>query len=398
MAQRTTRIGSGEHLWSALVAFGLVALILCIGRVVAIHLERKTLGATACRWFPLKNQGLAFQKATVARDDVLPLYGSSEMHTESINDKAGEFFCGAPTGFQVSPVGKAGTTSVIILQKVAALSSSLENKKVAISFSPTWFFTGVNPAFYEGNFSAQTAHEAIVGSRLSFRLKSDIASRLLEFPKTSSQSALLRSELELFANGNFMHRRAIDLLWPMAQMQRLVFSLQDHFESLSFLRKTRPVATRFRSEELDWEALIHNAEQTHVPLSEKAAGRSPDYSAMRAGGDAGFVARIETAREWADMELLLRALHEVHAEPLLLSMPINARVYNDAGISHPAGKAYYEKFRALAARYNFKAVTFEDHDGDPNFLYGSGAHLSTAGWMYYNRALDNFYHSRKIDG
>ncbi len=320
------------------------------------------------------------------------------MHTERIEDKAADFFCGAPTGFRVSPTGKAGTTSIIILQKLAALSSSLESKKVAISFSPTWFFSGVNPAFYEGNFSAQTAHAAIVGSRLSFRLKSDIATRLLEFPKTTTQSMLFRSELRLLAEGGFTHRCGIAILSPIAQLQSIVFDLQDHLESLLFLRKSRPVASATGSQDLDWEALIQKAEQTHVSLSEKAAARNPEYTSMRAGGDAEFVARIETAREWADMELLLRTLQEIHAEPLLLSMPINARVYGDAGISRAAGKVYYEKFQSLARRYNFRAISFEDHDGDPTFLLGSGAHLSPAGWMYYNRALDDFYHGRNVDG
>ena len=381
-----------------MVALGIVALILSTGRFFAIHLERETLGITVCQWFRLKSQGVAFQKVAAERDDVLPLYGSSEMHTEAVDDKAGEFFCGAPTGFQVSPVGKAGATSIIILQKLAALDTSLENRKVAVSFSPTWFLNGVNPAFYEGNFSAEAAHKAIIGSKLSFRLKRDIAARLLEFPETAHESALLRTELQLFAGGGFTHRCGISLLSPIAQLEGLVLDLQDHFESVLFVRKHKPLARPPGAQLLNWEALIQKAEQTSIPLPEKAAARDPEYTSLRAGGDAGFITRIQYAREWADMELLMRTLQEIHAEPLLLSMPINSRVYSDAGISRAAGKVYYEKFRALARRYNFQAVAFEEHDGDPNFLFGSGAHLSTAGWMHYNRALDNFYHGRNTDG
>src|SRR5437899_4800647 len=121
------------HLFSALVACGLVAAILFVGRTIAIHVEQITLPSTAPELFPLKNQGLAFQRAAARAMDVLPLYGSSELIFPPIPEKADNFFRTAPTGFQVSPVGHGGTTLLIILQKVGALGSDLRGKKLAIS-------------------------------------------------------------------------------------------------------------------------------------------------------------------------------------------------------------------------------------------------------------------------
>ena len=45
-------------------------------------------------------------------------------------------------------------------------------------------------------------------------------------------------------------------------------------------------------------------------------------------------------------------------------------------------------------RYHFLLVEFEGHDEDPAFLIRYESHLTAKGWMYYNRALDDFFHGR----
>ena len=52
------------------------------------------------------------------------------------------------------------------------------------------------------------------------------------------------------------------------------------------------------------------------------------------------------------------------------------------------------KLRALVQRYHFALVEFEEHDEDPDFLYRQQSHLTAKGWIYYNRAIDDFFHGR----
>ncbi len=145
------------HLFSGIIASGLAAAILFATGMVATHVEDTTLPSTASELFPLKNQGLAFQRAAARAADVLPLYGSSELALP-VSEKASNFFRTAPTGFRVSPVGNGGTSSLIILQKVGALGSDLRGKKIAVSLSPTWFFVRATRwNAYEGNFSLLAA-------------------------------------------------------------------------------------------------------------------------------------------------------------------------------------------------------------------------------------------------
>src|SRR5215510_12570508 len=141
------------HLVAALIACTIVIAILCGGRLLAIQLERKTVHSIAPKDFFIKNQGLAFERAAARAPDILLLYGSSEL-IDPIPNRASDFFSSAPTGFEVCPVGKGGTFSLIILQKLGALGSDLRGRKVAISLSASSFFAPrFRPEFYAGNFS-----------------------------------------------------------------------------------------------------------------------------------------------------------------------------------------------------------------------------------------------------
>src|SRR4029077_4979907 len=114
----------------------------------------------------------------------LPLYGSSEL-LKSIDDKASIFFKRAPNDFTVSPVGQAGTTSLIIAEKLAAVGPTLRGRKVAVSLSPSFFFTReLRSSGYAGNFSPLLASESIFATELSVGLRRDLARRMGQFHGT----------------------------------------------------------------------------------------------------------------------------------------------------------------------------------------------------------------------
>ena len=395
MAQAHAKVGT-PHLFSALIACGFAAAILFAGRMIAIRLEHSTLPLAAFDAFPLKNQGVAFQRAAAHARDVLPLYGSSEVAMGPIPKRAGQFFRTAPTGFQVSPVGKAGATSMIILQKLGALGSDLRGKKVAISLSPSWFFVPtVSPYWYEGNFSLFAASEITFGSALDFELKRDIASRMLQFPRTLAESPLLEFALERLASGRWLDRAVFCALWPIGKTQNTILDLQDHFAALVYILHEAKSAPPRHPATLDWPKLIAEAGEGKVAAEGKNGKASSANEQIVPGSrDALFIVHVNAAREWMDLELLLRTLTKIQARPLLLSMPMDGQHYDQVGISRSAREVYYKKIRAAAQRYNFALVEFEEHDNDPTFSYQKGFHLTAKGWMFYNRVLDDFFHER----
>jgi D-alanine transfer protein len=62
-------------------------------------------------------------------------------------------------------------------------------------------------------------------------------------------------------------------------------------------------------------------------------------------------------------------------------------------VSPSARHVYYEKLEELAQRYHLPLIQFEEHDGDPSFLIAGREHPSPEGWMYYDKALDDFFHA-----
>lgn len=394
------------HLFSGVIALAFAATILFAGRIIAIHLEHKALHTVAPSAFELKNQGLAFQRAAARARDVLPIYGSSELVTP-VRERAGVFFCDAPTGFQASPVGKAGTTPLIMLQDLAALGPDLRGKKIAISLSAVWFLVPDTTAYsYESNFSLFAGSASVFSGALDFELKREIASRMLRFPKALKKSPLLRFALGRLVSGGPLDRVIFCALWPLGKLQNAVLDFQDHFAALSYILYQPRSRASLHEQMLDWPSLIAKASETANASEKQILSQVTDQQMGPRRSDAWFLERLNRSNEWTDLELLLRVMTEIHARPLLLSMPMDGQFYDEAGISRWVRECYYQKMRVLARQYNFALAEFEQHDEDPIFLNRRAArmrhiaapHLTAKGWMFYDRVLDHFYHGRAPRG
>jgi D-alanine transfer protein len=384
------------HLFSGLVAVGLAGVILAAGLRSAIRLERRALPWTAPQVFQLKNQGLAFQRAAARESDVLPLYGSSELIMGPIAQRGGHFFQNAPTGFELSPVGKPGATTMTILQKIAALGSDLRGKKVAISLSPAWFLMpGERMDWYEGNFSPLIANELVFGTALDFELKGEIASRMLQFPSTLENSPLLEFALRRLSSKHWADRLIFCAAWPAGRMYTAALELQDHFAAVThILYVTRAAPARQRPTP-DRPKLSAKTASANIGPEAKIEKTSALMTPVAAGSrDTAFVTRLNKAPAWVDLELLLRTLAKIGATPLLISMPMDGQFYDQQGVSPLAREAYYKRLRMLAHQYHVALAEFEKHDEDPGFLDSQHNHLTGKGWMFYDRALDDFFHGR----
>jgi D-alanine transfer protein len=387
MTRRASERPCAPHLFSALVACALPIAILCGGRLLAIYLEEKTIHATAPKDFFIKNQGLAFQRAAARAPDIMLLYGSSEL-TDPVPNRASDFFSTEPSGFQVCPVGRASTTSLIILQKLGALASELRDRKVAILLSPSSFLTpAVSPYSYAGNFSLPAASGVLFGDALDLDLKAEIVKRMSQFPDTLAKSALLQLAATCLASGRPLDRIILMAIWPLGKLQNTILDLQDHFEALIYILGEGKAIPWRRSR-------LFNSRKAPADGGQEAVTTEP-FGAIRSARDAAFRARIAAASEWIDLELLLRTLTELRAKPLILSMPIDGTLYDARGVSRSARQVYYDRMSELAQRYHFPLLQFEDHDADPAFLIAHREHPTPKGWMYYDRALDDFFHKTK---
>ena len=343
----------------------------------------------------LKLQGVALQKTAFAQPDLLVLYGSSELVTP-VPNKAGEFFEKYPTGFRVFPVGKPGTTSLAIMQKVAALGRYLQERKVAFSISPSYFLSEkVNPEYYEGNFSALQAAELAFSGHLSRELKRDAARRITQYPDTLEGNWTLEYALRRLAGDTALDHFFCAAIWPLGKLTNAVGRAQDHIEAGLQIAESNesadPKPTRIPG--LNWKEILRRTsvkvKTTRPPVSPRLIKRP------KGSRDAAFLRTLKDADEWDDFELLLRTLNEMRAEPLLISMPLHGADLETTGVSAKARRAYGARLNELAANYGVKLVYFSKYENDPTFFADNLDHPGERGWMLFNKVLDDFYHQQQ---
>jgi D-alanine transfer protein len=340
----------------------------------------------------VKNQGMSLQRTALQQADLVSVYGSSELR-KPIPDKAGIFFSHYPTGFAVFQVGKAGATSIILLEKIAASAPAGGARHLAISLSSTWFLRPLDDRYFAGNFSRQQALHILYDPRLSPELKRDFARRLLDFPKIVLNDSLLGFTLTHLAGATPWDHFLYYLTCPLGTLQNAVNSAQDRFETALYVLEQRagwkePVV--HEEKELNWPDLLAKAGNQAKELGAEAISESDRY--IR--GDASYREALDRSQEWSDFELLLRILHELQIEPLVLSMPPDGRHYEKLGIQRSSLALYSQRLHALCDRYGVRCETFDDHIDDHYFLVDHHDHMSVKGWMYYNQAIDDYFHRR----
>jgi D-alanine transfer protein len=409
------------HLAPALTAVILGIVLLEAFGIYARSLEYRSITALAADeaiiaphgiMAPVKNQGTALQHAALDTSCLLPVYGSSELNLlKSYNRPfvATNLFRDRPTGFTIFPVGKAGATCLIILQKLAAVGQALQGRKVVVSLSAFWFFERLSTSTkeYAGNFSELHAGELVFNTRLSLELRQDAARRMLEFPATVANRPLLRFALENLVDRTPLSLACYEAVLPLGIIHNAILRYQDHWSVVCYLWKhpAEPSPpTSFRSTPpLDWPTLHREADAVYrahsnnneFGLDNKLWDRYiRQYTLQRRNklSDEVFLRTLKQNQEWIDLELLLRELNELDARPLLLSMPIHGGWYDQCGITYTARRAYYQKLREIGARYHAAVVDFADHDADQSFCNDDLGHLAPSGLVHYNQIYDGFFH------
>jgi D-alanine transfer protein len=351
--------------------------------------------------FAQKNRGSALQRAAFRQPDLLPIYGSSELNVANPYHGSA-LFREYPTGFTIFPIGDLGSTSLIWAQAIAAVGGDLRGKKVALSVPIRTFMNDMADRHaYTANFSRLHASELAFSTRLSFAAKQGIARRMLEYPGTLADDPLLMFALRQLADGSPASRALYYASLPLGKLQNLVLRLQDHWETLVFVRAQVGLqAVRRRESGVDWPTLLSAAEQdtrrraggnpfgfdsafwaSHAPEIAGQKGRYPHAAAER---------NAEHSAEWTDLALLLRVIEELGGEPLLLGIPLNGAYYDHLGVSPAIRRAYYERLQGLAREHQVALVDFTGHDSDKYFTVDPNLHLSGIGWVRYGRALDEF--------
>jgi len=395
------------HLLPALVAILLFAGLLFTVERIAHTVEKRNVHALAPLLLQQSNLGSALQREAFLQTDLLPVYGSSELYHEATPYRAYEFFKNYPTGFTVFEVAKGGVTSLLNLQDIAAIGPDLRGKKVVISFTPSMFNSSeISPGAYAGDFSQLHADELAFSPYLSFEIKQMAARRMLDYPDTLRNAPLLQFSLEKLADGSPLSRALYSAILPLGRLEMMMIRLQDHWETLLYILQHPNIKTTISHtpELINWDALIAKAEQEQILITnddpygiENRQWREKYHQLLArkiapGSNDTQFINNLENSKEWGDLEILLRVLKEMGAQPLILSRPIDGPIWDASGVSVNARNVFYDKLESEVAPFGFPLVDFREHDGDKYFSVDQAEHTSRKGWVYVDQTLDAFYH------
>ncbi len=363
-----------------------VAVLLCV------RAENRYIHSFATEFGDLKLQGVALQKTAFTQADLLVIYGSSEL-ISTVQGKAGDFFEQYPTGFRAFPVGKQGAASLPIMHKIASLGRYIEGRKVAFTVSPGYFLSEkVNVDYYVGNFSALQATELAFSTHVTADLKRTAARRMIQYPETLEGNWTLDFGVRRLAGGTFLDSALYAAVWPMGKLANAVGRAQDHIEAglkiAEIIEENDPRPHRIVG--LNWKEILR---KTSVKVKAARPPIPPRLTKRPKGSrDADFLRTLKEADEWEDFELLLRTLQEMHADALLLSMPLHGTELEMTGVSAEARQAYGVELNRLAEKYGVQLVYFSQYENDPTFFADNEDHPGERGWVLFNKVLDDFYH------
>ena len=396
-----------SHLHAGLVSILILIMGLIGFDLYARSLEGRYVNALAPLDLTQTINGIALQRAALYQSDLLPVYGSSEITMIDTPYDAEKFFATYPTGFTVFQVANLGAASLTMAQDLAALGPDLRGKKIVISFSPTTFTMSELPQdYYAGNFSPLHAYEMIFSPYLSSALKIAAAKRMLDFPATLQNDSFLDFATIQLTSTSRANRILCDLSWPLGELQIMTMRLQDHANVVSYLY-SHPVNpdTKKIPQTIDWSAEFSSAlaEQKQHTLNNPLGIEDDRWwfyqhvltNPTPAGSeDTRFISRVEHHLEWTDLDILLRALQELGAQPLILSRPMNVHLWEAQGVSEQAQNIYYVKLNEMVNQYHMPLVDYQQYGTDIYFSIDQGAHTSRYGWVYVDQTLDEFFHGQ----
>ena len=392
-------------LTSGLLSLLLVAAVLTALRVRCDALTAHLIAPPSQAFGDLVLNGSALARAALRRPEVLPVIGASEAIRDPSSYQSGRFFADCASGFVTFEIARAGAASLTEAQIVAGLGSLLRGRRIAISFTPSAFdIKRPTLNFYRENYTLLHANQLVFSTDLDLALKSDAADAMLLYARHTPHDPLLTFALRNLAQDTTFHHALYFAVWPLGIVQTAILEAQDRYLTIQHLTKLKRYPHRHscRDVHYDWPALVQEARAKEAPHNDNNpfgfnngvwTQMAPTFKTRPLGKrDTFFRNRLRGSEEWDHLDILLRTLTQLGAKPILLGRPMNAAYYDARGVSSAARRSFYRKMRQHAKAYNVPLVDFHEFEDDKYFDSDRYGHTSREGWIYVDKALDDFFH------
>jgi len=391
-----------------------LAVLLAVSAAIAYTFyaqftEHRYVHAVAALDHSRISAGIAIDRAALAQPDLLVIYGASELVLLDTEYEATRFFDTYPTGFMVFNAATKGGSSLTIAQRLAALGRDLRGKRVIFAVGPAIMTMAplgdVAPRHYEGNFSELHALEMAFSPYLSLETKRQAAQRMLDFPDTLADRPFLEVTLRNLARPSLAGTWLYYVSWPLGRLALAIDHLQDHYATVEFIHhlSAAEVEVVRQPRQIDWATLAEVAEREQIENSDsnpygvdnsqwpkiKELFFNPPPPASR---DEDFINDVTIAREWGDLRIALGVLHELEADAIVMSSPMNVPLWETIGTTEQAQNRYYEILHSVVEPYGIPVLDSKEFGRIPFFSMDLASHASRKGWIYVDQRLDQIFH------
>jgi D-alanine transfer protein len=355
---------------------------------------------------PNKFKSLVLQKEAIKTGDNLLMFGSSEFEvSRNYSDHPYKFFNNKKGGFQVDLIGKAGYQDLVHAVDFGALGKSLKGQKVVFVLSPQWFTKGgISENTFEANSSEYQVYGFLLNPNIDRKLKVILANRILQISKKKPNKdfEIMRNYCQLYVKGDIFHRALLYAMTPYYWGRYELLSIKDEIKSDKLLKPNKNNTKYIRpgKAHFNWNKELKVAVAKAKKGSHNKFGMDDaSYKNMTKRGLNKLKGSMKKASyrvspEYSDFRLLLDVCKEDGIKPLILNIPVNGRWYDYCGFSKKDRQNYYNNINRIVKSYGFQVADFSKHEYDSYFLK-DGSHIGWKGWIYVNKAIDQYYHESK---
>lgn len=387
-------------LWAAVIAVLLCVSLLVVGNAYVDRWQADYLHHIAPTGDDEAVKGVSLTAQAMKHDDILVMYGSSELNFQDEFHPA-RLFAGGATGFTTYVVGSGYRQSIHNFMALGALDKELRGRRIVLFLSPSWFGRTISEKAYRKNFSLLQAYEFAFDFHLSESLRQRGARRMMELGPPATDDPVLRAALAGMARGSLWGKIKYGLVWPLGRTTLAFLRAKDRLDLVRYVNshRLRPEKQLTGPTELpSWAQLLADAgAKAKAGSQSNPFGIIDDYYQKNVAGhldeikDSAINETWLTSSEYGDFQLVLSELKEIQAKPLFISLPVMGGYYDFKGHMEPDRQAYYAKVRQMIEAAGFPVVDFGDREYEPGFMRDPW-HPGWKGSVYIAQALDQFYH------
>lgn len=296
--------------------------------------------------------------------------------------------------FHLMQVGGAFFQNVIQASTLASLEPIMQEKKVAIIESLSWFDqNGMRQEAFESRISKEHVYYTLVNSKLSKETKTKFINRVLEL---SSKNPSLKSSFERFkkvlVDGE---GSAIDQILIQLELSKYSMNLvQDFYNEQSLIELPSKGSTM---PDYNWdEVLTKNEAQAKKDTQSNEYYFDDWYYRNRIEGkvesfkDSAATFKYTESPEYEDFKLFLQMAKELGVEVLVVTFPVNGPWYDYIGIDSYQRETFAKKVNEIVKENDVKQVDLTQHDYDPYYIWDA-THPGWKGWPLVEKELVQFF-------